>query len=918
MVAAWNEIGDDEVPNMGGHNRKYPFAKKGVYFRALIPTLLAQYNKLVKEGVQPIDRVSIPDPKLRAALEQALGGTSGAIITSVPLAGLTQLEAFGPSISDLSGLNYCLNLTELWLGSHLAADKRTGNKIGDISPIQHLSQLQVLDLSWNPITDFTPLSQLVQLRELALRGNAISQVEFISNLPNLETLTLMGAEMSDITALASNAKLRRLTLSDNQNLSDISALEGLTNLSFLDLSNNQISDISPLVNNKGLSGEVKLNHNPLNNMAYSTHLPALMARGLKVEYDEPAADMVTFKDANLERAIRQGLEMPTELLQRADLAQLRQLSVPDGGLTDLTGLEHSTSLTRLELGHNRLTDISAVANLTGLTALDLNNNQLRDIGPLVNLTGLTRLQLSGNQIGDITPLVENRGISGEIRLSRNPLTNTALTSDVPALKARGLTVESDELPADIIQMADSIFEASLRQAMDIPTAPITVANTAALVELELIKAGLINLDITALKALPALQRLNLTHNPLSVQAITVQIPVLESAGISVDLGTSSSAKVELSAAQAASLAASTEIRVTVRDAEGNKIKRETVDLTVDRGSIQTPAVNNGDGTYTATYTAVDTSGEVTITALTSNGKFGSVQIKLVEVAVSKDKSSLEIIGSNKTQTDEKASVQVTLVSEQGLPLSGCSVDLKVNPEEKVIINPAPKTDGEGQTTLVFAAGKPGLKIVTASAGGVELSASVAVIFSGAEVDLKPMGQAATLTMVTAKTALEADGESTTKLTITVLDKDGDALIDQQLELEVENGTLGEVVNNSDGTYSATYIAGSQAGPVEITAQAGNGKSATLTITLSEKVEQPKAAATFAVSTLKGEQSAAGGEFVSYLIKLEGKDGFADQVTLFATDPPSGVKIEFDPKEVTLSAAEALRTSQMTLTLDSTS
>ena len=65
----------------------------------------------------------------------------------------------------------------------------------------------------------------------------------------------------------------------------------------------------------------------------------------------------------------------------------------------------------------------------------------------------------------------------------------------------------------------------------------------------------------------------------------------------------------------------------------------------------------------------------------------------------------------------------------------------------------------------------------------------------------------------------------------------------------------------------------------ITAQAGNGKSATLAITLSEKVEQPKAAATFAVSTLKGEQSAAGGEFVSYLIKLEGKDGFADQVTL---------------------------------------
>ena len=33
-------------------------------------------------------------------------------------------------------------------------------------------------------------------------------------------------------------------------------------------------------------------------------------------------------------------------------------------------------------------------------------------------------------------------------------------------------------------------------------------------------------------------------------------------------------------------------------------------MTVDKGTIQTPAVNNGDGTYTATYAAIDTSGDV--------------------------------------------------------------------------------------------------------------------------------------------------------------------------------------------------------------------------------------------------------------------------------------------------------------------
>ena len=68
--------------------------------------------------------------------------------------------------------------------------------------------------------------------------------------------------------------------------------------------------------------------------------------------------------------------------------------------------------------------------------------------------------------------------------------------------------------------------------------------------------------------------------------------------------------------------------------------------------------------------------------------------------------------------------------------------------------------------------------------------------------------------------------------------------------------------------------------------------------MTEKVDQPKAEATFAVSTLKREQSGSAGEFVSYLVKLESKDGFADKVTLFATDLPEGVKAEFDPKEVT--------------------
>ena len=67
-----------------------------------------------------------------------------------------------------------------------------------------------------------------------------------------------------------------------------------------------------------------------------------------------------------------------------------------------------------------------------------------------------------------------------------------------------------------------------------------------------------------------------------------------------------------------------------------------------------------------------------------------------------------------------------------------------------------------------------------------------------------------LVLVSSKQELTADGESTTKLTITVLDKDGDALTDQQLTIEV--------ANNNDGTYTATYIVRIKTGEVALTAK----------------------------------------------------------------------------------------------------
>jgi hypothetical protein len=102
-------------------------------------------------------------------------------------------------------------------------------------------------------------------------------------------------------------------------------LKHAISLTQLNLKDNQITDISPLIENTGISGAIKLKNNPLNNTALSTHIPALQTRGIKVEYDMPEG-VVLFKDANLEKAIRDALGIPTELLKKEDLAGLKELT----------------------------------------------------------------------------------------------------------------------------------------------------------------------------------------------------------------------------------------------------------------------------------------------------------------------------------------------------------------------------------------------------------------------------------------------------------------------------------------------------------------------------------------------------------------------------------------------------------------
>jgi Leucine-rich repeat (LRR) protein len=99
-----------------------------------------------------------PDENLEAAVGEALGKPGGPVRV-FDLEGLNTLNVSDRNISDVTGLEYCINLTLLYLQN---------NQLSDISPLSSLTSLARLDLEGNQISNITPLSDLTGLTRLGL------------------------------------------------------------------------------------------------------------------------------------------------------------------------------------------------------------------------------------------------------------------------------------------------------------------------------------------------------------------------------------------------------------------------------------------------------------------------------------------------------------------------------------------------------------------------------------------------------------------------------------------------------------------------------------------------------------------------------------------------------------------------------
>lgn len=122
--------------------------------------------------------VTFLDPNLEAAIREAINKPQGPIYVS-DLEPLTELRAGNRDLSELTGIENCINLRELELN---------GNNISDISALSGLTNLNMLDISGNNISDIFPLVENTGLSDgdtVNLTGNPLSSMSWGLYIPEL-------------------------------------------------------------------------------------------------------------------------------------------------------------------------------------------------------------------------------------------------------------------------------------------------------------------------------------------------------------------------------------------------------------------------------------------------------------------------------------------------------------------------------------------------------------------------------------------------------------------------------------------------------------------------------------------------------------------------------------------------------------
>lgn len=413
--------------------------------------------------------IDFPDVKLKQVLiGKGVDTNNDGTITQGEMASLSGLLSLDDrQISNLSGLEYAENITQLNLDN---------NFITDISNLSSLTKLTVLKLQYNYLDISPDSTDTAVINSIKNAGCTI---------PYLVQNKLKAVYVNNNFAVSAKIS-EEAYYGQKIVLPDVTVIN--TNyFTFLGWDNN---------NDNTVDYQAGQEYTLINTNFTDTTFKALY------QVSDEANTIVDIKDYHLRDALKSvGVDLNKDgKLTKAEMCVPEMLYLNAKGIMYLDGLEYATrvkklllddnanfstinsnyyyyyldlsplakmpQLNYLGLNINNIYNITPLQNLTNLTFLRLSENVVHDISPLSSLVNLQTLYLRDNNITDIEPLLSLTSLK-EVYLDDNLLdtnADTPVMDNINTLKGRNVAVDYDQQKYDIyypVKFRDRIFEQAL-------------------------------------------------------------------------------------------------------------------------------------------------------------------------------------------------------------------------------------------------------------------------------------------------------------------------------------------------------------------------------------------------------------------------------------------------------------------------
>lgn len=347
-------------------------------------------------------QVTIPDSNLNKIVHAELLIPMSEPLTSEDLARLIFISARNSDITDLTGMEYCINLRYADFSS---------NKIRTLTPLAGNQAIQHLDISYNFLKDIeaiatiiniqnlnlacvnqaliianhidlSPLLKLTKLNILDISTNQITICDVISQLISLTELTAKEFEINteESQKLSKLVNLTKLITSDGH-FTNIDFLSGMPDINYIELSRcSRFSDTTPFKN--------------LSKLEYLAITQNNMMRDITPITENSSIKTLHFTEA---------LISPDPI---TNMNNLTELQINHCGVTNFNFIVGCTNLINLNANSSTVTDISPVSTLPHLQTLTIQYSSISDLLSLKNCKALTTLSIMNSFVTSFLPVLD--------------------------------------------------------------------------------------------------------------------------------------------------------------------------------------------------------------------------------------------------------------------------------------------------------------------------------------------------------------------------------------------------------------------------------------------------------------------------------------------------------------------------------